>query len=232
VVATVGPGVAGGPAWYELASAGAMLATIAFTALVTAGLVDRAVSSRPVAVVGRRVLPRSGHVVVVGLGQVGVRLCLRLRGMNVPVVAVERDPLGTNLRLARDNGIPVLIGDASERRMLDRLRLDAARALACMGSDDLDNVEVAVAARAVSPEVRVVLRAGEHPAIAETRSLFHVGAVCDIVAFTALAVVHLVRFGSEPRVRAHPAGVEVACAAGHRVLPPPSRCACRPASAG
>jgi hypothetical protein len=190
VVATVGPGDAdrSAPGWYLALSSLLMLLTIGFTALFTAGVVNRLRSSRSIGLVGARTLPRRGHVVVVGLGQVGLRLCTRLRQLGIPVVAVERDPRAVNLRLAKQARVPVLIAHAEDRSVLGRLALDRARALAAMGADDLDNVEVAIAALAVCPRLRIVLRAGEDDVIAETRSLFGIGEVRDVSALTTLAV--------------------------------------------
>jgi Trk K+ transport system NAD-binding subunit len=93
-----------------------------------------------------------------------------------------------NLRLAKAAQVPVLIAHAEDRAVLKRLSLHRARALAAMGADDLDNIEVAIAALAVAPDVRIVLRAGEDDVIAETRSLFTIGQVRDVSALTAFAV--------------------------------------------
>ena len=68
-----------------------------------------------------------------------------------------------------------------------------------MGADDLDNIEVAIAALAVAPALRVVLRAGEDDVIAETRSLFRIGQVCDVSALTAHAVT-LSLIGNDSRM--------------------------------
>jgi Trk K+ transport system NAD-binding subunit len=193
LVSTVGLVETGrAPGWYLVVSAVGMMLTIAFAALFTAGIVERSLSVRGAGIIGARTVPRSGHVVVVGLGQVGLRLCLALRRLGVPVVAVERDPQAANLRLAKAAKIPVLIAHAEDRSVLDRLRLPKARALAAMGADELDNVEVAIAALATAPDLRVVLRAGDNDVITETRSLFHIGAVCDISAMTALSVADAV----------------------------------------
>ncbi|MFE9650176.1 hypothetical protein ACFYO0_39930 [Streptomyces sp. NPDC006365] len=61
--------------------------------------------------------------------------------------------------------------------MPGRFGLDTAQAMAAVVSDALDNIAVAVAARAVAPDLRVAIRAGDHEAIAETRSLFSFGIV-------------------------------------------------------
>lgn len=194
VVATVGPGDTGGrvPVWYLALSSAFMLLTIGFTALLTAGLVNRLLSPRAIAIVGRRTMPTRGHVVVIGLGQVGLRLCAQLRGLGIPVVAVERDPLAVNLRLAKSYGVPVLIAHAEDRAVLEKLSLPSARALAAMGSEDLDNIEVAIAALAVAPDLKIVLRAGDSGIAAETRSLFRIGDVRDVSAATALAIARRV----------------------------------------
>ncbi|MWA07545.1 portal protein [Actinomadura sp. LD22] len=189
VVATVGPGESQ-PAsnWYLALSGIGMLLTIGYSALFTAGIVNRLLSDRSIDIIGARTLPTRDHVIVVGLGQIGLRLCTALRHLHIPVLAVERDPRATNLRLAKAAGIPVLIAHAEDRAVLGRLSLHRARAFAAMGADDLDNVEAAIAALALEPDLRVVLRAGHNTVITETRSLFPIGDVCDISAMTAAAV--------------------------------------------
>ncbi|GAA3148466.1 NAD-binding protein [Streptomyces rectiviolaceus] len=184
-VSAVGPAAAHGSGTYLLFSAVAMLVTIVFTAVFTAGMVERLLGPRAVGIVGSRALPRSGHVIVVGLGQVGLRLCTQLQALGIGVIAVERDPAAPNLRLARALGVPVVVADASDRFVLSTLGLGQAQALAAVASDDLDNIAVSVAALAVAPELRVVMRAGEHEAIAETRSLFRIGHVHDLNSLTA-----------------------------------------------
>src|SRR5665811_2165560 len=158
VVATVGLGAADAhaPGWYQASAS--MLLTIVFTAVFTAGVINRLLSSRSIAIIGSRTVPTRDHVVVIGLGQVGLWLCIELRRLGISVVAVERDPRAVNLRLARAAKVPVLIAHAEDREVLKRLSLHRARALAAMGAEDLDNIEVAIAALALAPDLRVVLR--------------------------------------------------------------------------
>jgi Trk K+ transport system NAD-binding subunit len=128
-------------------------------------------------------------VIVVGIGQVGLRLCHELQRLGIPVVGVERDPNAPNVRLARSHGIPVVAGHGGDRAVLERLHLDRATALAAVGSNDLDNIAVAITAQGISPETRVVLRAGEHEAIAETRSLLPLGVIRDVTSLAAAYVL-------------------------------------------
>jgi voltage-gated potassium channel Kch len=201
VVATVGPGDADAhaPGWYQVFASVAMLLTIVFTAVFTAGVINRLLSSRSIGIIGARTVPTRNHVVVIGMGQVGLRLCIELRNLGISVVAVERDPQAVNLPLARAAKVPVLIAHGEDRGVLSKLSLHRARALAAMGAEDLDNIEVAIAALAVAPDLRVVLRAGDDDVITETRSLFRIGEVRDVSALTAFAVT-LGLVGKTPRV--------------------------------
>ncbi|MET8811556.1 NAD(P)-binding protein [Streptomyces sp. NPDC004549] len=197
VVAGVGPATAGeDETGYEIASGLAMLATLVFSALFTAGIIERMLGLKLIGLIGPRTLPRSGHVIVVGMGQVGMRLAAELQRLGIPVVGVERDPHATTARLARSLGIPVMTGHGGDRAVLERLRLGHARALAAVGSDDLDNIAVAIAAHGVAPGTRIVVRAGEHEAIAETRSLLPMGTVRDVTSLAAAYV--LARLLREP----------------------------------
>ena len=104
-------------------------------------------------------------------------------------MGVERDPQAPNLRIARTLGVPVIVAHGGDRAVLERLRLHRAQALAAVGSDDLDNIVIAVAAHGVAPGTRVVMRAGEHEAIAETRSLLPLGTTRDVTGLSTTYVL-------------------------------------------
>jgi voltage-gated potassium channel Kch len=196
VVATVGPGPTDASAAYATFSAIAMLCCVGFTALFTAGLVDRLLEPGLVSLLGTRSAPRRDHVIVVGMGQVGIRLCTELRRLGVPVVGVERDLAAPQLHVARALRIPVVTGHGGDREVLERVGLRRALALAAVGSDENDNIAVAIAANAIAPGTRVVLRAGEQEAIAETRSLLPLGVTRDVWSIAAARVVDVLRDGS------------------------------------
>ncbi len=179
---TVGPNPAvdRGGAGLRVVAALLMLTAIGFAAVLTAGIVNRLLDPRLTAIAGRRAVPRDDHVVVVGLGQVGLRLAQLLRSLDVPVVAVERRRDAPGVRIARRLRIPVVIAEGGDRALLQRLGLQRARALAAVTSDDVENIAIAVAALAVHGPLRVVLRAGDGDVSTETRALFRIGVVCDL----------------------------------------------------
>jgi Trk K+ transport system NAD-binding subunit len=208
-IVTVGPNVRldNGPTWLKLYSSATMLAALGFTGVFIAGLIDRLLDRRLVAIIGLRVMPRHDHVVVVGLGQVGLRLCMMLDSLGVPVVAIEVDPQADNIRRARQYNLPVVIGRGSSRAVLCRAALERARALAAVTSDEIENIAAAVAGLAMQASLRTVLRAGSGDVLDETRALFRIGAVRDVyrIGGTLLAAAALgssapEAFGSEESV--------------------------------
>jgi len=174
------PKVSDGPAWYKLFTSLTMIIALLLVAAFTAGLVNRVVERRLTGLVGRRAVPRRDHVVVVGLGQVGMRLCLVLRACGIPLVAVESDEHGESVGIARGLGLPVVIGRGADPSVMRRLSLQKARAVAAVTADDLENIAVAMNARGIRPDIRTVLRVGDGHIANETRSLLALGLVRDV----------------------------------------------------
>jgi len=174
--------------WQFVQSGSFMLLTIIFIAMFGAGVVNHILNGRRVGIVGRRVIPRKYHVVIVGLGQVGIRLCKELKLLQIPVVAIEQNENARGVLLARDLNVPVIIGNASDIRTLQRAKVGSAKALLAMASHEEDNISVAVAARTKFPKTVIILRAGTNDAIEETRSLFSIGQVSDVNGLTAAFV--------------------------------------------
>ncbi|MGW7451092.1 potassium channel family protein [Streptomyces sp. NPDC054787] len=100
----------------------------------------------------------SGHVVLLGLGKIGARVLARLRELDIPVVCVESDPEARGLALARRLRVPVVLGDVTEEGVLEAARVHRAHGLLALTSSDTTNLEAALYARAVKPDLRVVMR--------------------------------------------------------------------------
>lgn len=99
-----------------------------------------------------------GHVVLLGLGKIGTRVLTRLRELNIPVVCVESDPEARGLATARRLRVPVVLGDVTQEGVLEAAKIHRAHALLAVTSADTTNLEAVLYARAVHPDLRVVLR--------------------------------------------------------------------------
>ncbi len=197
-LATVGPNTAvdDGPKWFKVAIGCSVILTLLSAASFTGGLINRFVDSSLTGLFGRRAVPRRNHVIVIGLGQVGLRLCMLLRECGVLVVAVDADEHSETVGLARRLQIPVVVGRGANPAVLRRLSPKSARAFAAVTDGDLVNIESALTARSLNPDLRVVLRAGDGDIADETRSLFRIGHVIDVHRLGA-AYIAGVALGSE-----------------------------------
>jgi Trk K+ transport system NAD-binding subunit len=102
--------------------------------------------------------PRGGHVIVVGLGNVGTRVLGELHDLGFDVACVDRDPEARGVALARRLGLPVIIGEAYLEEALRAAGLETSIALVSCTSSDIVNLETALQARALREDLRIVLR--------------------------------------------------------------------------
>jgi Trk K+ transport system NAD-binding subunit len=165
-IATVGYGdfsFADQPTWLRVYAIGLMGGGAILTAIVFALITQLLVSRRIERSFGqRRVGAMREHVVVVGLGTVGLEVVEELVAAGRRVVVIDRDEGGRHHAKARALGVPVVVGDATQTAVLDAANLAAATAVAVLTSDDLVNVETGLVLRerlgARWPSVPVVLR--------------------------------------------------------------------------
>jgi hypothetical protein len=94
------------------------------------------------------------HVVICGLGDLGMRLALDGRRRGKFVVAIEQNAESANVDLARATGIFVLQGDAQDARLLQRARVDRAALVIASCRADTTNVAVAAKIGQVLPATR------------------------------------------------------------------------------
>jgi Trk K+ transport system NAD-binding subunit len=164
---------------------GVLLATT-FFALMTNMLVSLRIEE---ALGNRRVKQLAGHVVVVGLGSVGVRVVERLAATGTDVVVIERNENSPYAAQVRDSGVPVIFADATLPQTLHRVQLSAARAVAVLTSDDLVNLETGLAIRDQLGDrfgdVPVVLRLFDRTLAATVERNFGLGQARSTAALAA-----------------------------------------------
>ncbi len=100
----------------------------------------------------------SDHVIVCGVGKLGYRVILQLLKFGQAVVAIEQDDKKPFISLVRHFDVPVIIGDARQRDVLNKAGLERATSIVCCTQDDLTNLDIALDAREMKPDIKVVLR--------------------------------------------------------------------------
>jgi Trk K+ transport system NAD-binding subunit len=149
--------------WLIAFAVALMITGALFVAVFFALLTNMIVSRRLEESLGRvRITGLRDHVLVIGLGRVGLQVLERLVAAGSHVIVVEKDEHNRHLGQARALGVPVVIADATQPRVLASVRLRAASAVAVLTSDDLANLETGLAVRdqlgARWQDVPVVLR--------------------------------------------------------------------------
>lgn len=94
------------------------------------------------------------HVIICGLGQEGLILTSRFREDGWRVVVIDMDESNGWHTQCRGMGALVLVGNAADRRILEKARVDRAKYVISVCGDDGANCQVAMCARKLLPERR------------------------------------------------------------------------------
>lgn len=100
----------------------------------------------------------SGHIVVCGLGHVGYRVVRQLLDFGQEAIALERNPQAPFVERVQQLDVPVIEGDATNARDLERAGVRRAQAIIVATNDAMMNLEIVLAARELNPDIRIVLR--------------------------------------------------------------------------
>ena len=150
-VTTVGYGdysFRGEPAWLVVFAILLMVTGALFVAVFFALVTNMLVSRRIEESLGlQRITALRGHVLVIGLGTVGLRVARQVHDAGRDVVVIEKNERNRHLGQLRALGVPVMIADATLPEVLASARLAAASAVAVLTSDDLANLETGLAVR-------------------------------------------------------------------------------------
>ncbi len=100
----------------------------------------------------------SGHVIICGLGKVGYRVALELLKFDREIVAIESDPDGRFIEKTKALGIPVILADARRSENLVKAGVMQADAVIPCTNDELTNLDIALDARELNPQAKIVMR--------------------------------------------------------------------------
>jgi Trk K+ transport system NAD-binding subunit len=133
------------PTWLRLFSVMLMFVGMTTTAILVAFIADLLLSRRFTHSAGRRrVRHLRNHVIVVGLGSLGVRVISDLTAAGYDAAVIENDDDNPFLPLAAQLDVPVIFGDATLRQTLESACIDRARAVAVLTQDDMVNIETGI----------------------------------------------------------------------------------------
>ena len=144
-----------------IAQAAQLLLTVAGVALlplITAAVVEGMVNARLALSSGKSQRSHTDHIVLVGLGSVGTGVLRQLTDLGLEVVAIDRNQEARGVAVAERLGVEFIHGDAAREETLREASIATCKALVVVSTDDITNLQAALNARAVRPDLRVVLR--------------------------------------------------------------------------
>ncbi len=136
------------------------------------------------------------HTILVGLGHLGFRVVQHLTALGRETVVIELDEKNHLIEMVQEKGVPVIRDDASRQTALEKAGIYKARSITlCMQADSL-NLQIAVKARSLNPEIEVVIRIFDDEFAESIQKQF---------GFTALSATSM----SAPAFAAASAGIEI-----------------------
>lgn len=98
------------------------------------------------------------HVIVAGVGRLGFRIMEELLDFGEEMVGIEIDADNEFVRRVMAHKVPVIFGNATHAEVLKQSGVERASAVITCTEDDLTNLEIALNARELNPDIHVVLR--------------------------------------------------------------------------
>ncbi len=180
----------------KLVGVAVMLASVVNTAVIFALVTDSLLKKRLVLSFGHRRIRQSGHVVVAGIGSVGLRVVEELLARGESVVVIDSHENGRHLPAIFAKRVPAIIGDARSEQTLRNAGALRAKALLSVTNDDLSNLEIGLSAKALRSDLRVVLRIFDQELAQSLREQLDVHFAFSM---SATAAEVLVKFAGESR---------------------------------
>ncbi len=173
------------PIFAKIVGMGLMLSGATLLAILFALVTDVLLRIRLDTTLGRRPVDNTGHIIVCGAGDVGVRIIECLQAAGASPVAVERDQDRRFNQRIRDLGIPLVIADAALEETLEKAGAPRASAIICATDNDMGNLEIALNARALNPGIRQVVRIYDPEFSEQMHNHFGIAAVISSSAIAA-----------------------------------------------
>lgn len=100
----------------------------------------------------------SDHIIVCGLGRLGLRVVRELVGLDEDMVGIEYKENSPSFPEIRSYDVPILVGDARSAEILDKAGLMRAKAIIICTNDDLMNLQIAARIRERNKGIRIIMR--------------------------------------------------------------------------
>jgi Trk K+ transport system NAD-binding subunit len=176
------------PFWIKLYGCFVMLAGTALLATLFSVLTDNIISKRLGRFAGIDNRKMKNHIIVAGIGSIGLGVVEYLVKMGIKTVVIERDSENKNIPVLR-NKVPILIGDASDEKILLKAGIKKAKTLAALIDNDLNNINIILKGNAIKDELHTVARIFNNELNSKSKTKFDID---NVLSASNIAVPYIV----------------------------------------
>ena len=149
--------------------------------------------------IASRSIGRDHHIIICGYGRSGQSLAHVLEAEQVPFVALDLDP--DRVREAASAGESVVLGDATRRETLLAAGVHRAAVLVITYDDTASAVQLIRAARALAPQLPVVVRTATDAEYERLRQAGATEVVPEVVEGSLMLASHALALAGTPLAR-------------------------------
>ncbi|MCB0368290.1 MAG: NAD-binding protein, partial [Bdellovibrionales bacterium] len=101
---------------------------------------------------GSHLIPKKGHHILIGAGNIGSRVAEILIKNKIPTVIIESEKIGKFSEDIRRQ-LPLVEGNPKNRETLLQANIQGAKSIICVTDNDVDNLSITQKAKSMNPEV-------------------------------------------------------------------------------
>lgn len=106
------------------------------------------------------------HVVVCGMGRVGIQVAQDLKFAQFQVIVIEEKTQGKEELLEQ---FPHILGDATRDEILTQANIEKAQTLIACLPNDADNLFIVLTAKSINPKLQIISRASHRSSVAKIK---------------------------------------------------------------
>lgn len=134
-----------------------MLGGATSLAVLFSVVADTLLSEKFSSLFGGHSVPRKDHVILVGGGNIGIRIAEHFTTNQTPLVVIENDKAG---RFPADikRKVAVVEGDPRNEGTLAKANVETSKAILMVSDDDIGNLSVGLAAQSLATDIKTIAR--------------------------------------------------------------------------
>lgn len=105
----------------------------------------------------------SQHCIICGFGRMGRSLAKELKLRREPFIVIDQDPAA--IERSRDLGLPGILGNAADERILREAGIERASSLVAAANSDAENVFIILTARNMKPDLHLMARCNSEASV-------------------------------------------------------------------